>query len=72
MRYPPYLERDYSFPEFFWVRMHYPRTRIDDVEKAKKKLLEHKEEIIKIANDQDPFLNELGGGAFDFERYLVW
>ncbi|GAG35062.1 unnamed protein product, partial [marine sediment metagenome] len=42
-------------------------TQVDDVEKAKQKLLEHKEEIIKIANDQDPFLNELGGGAFDFE-----
>jgi len=42
-------------------------TQVNDVEKAKQKLLEHKEEIIKIANDQDPFLNELGGGAFDFE-----
>jgi len=42
-------------------------TQLDDVEKAKQKLLEHKEEIIRIANEQDPFLNELGGGAFDFE-----
>ena len=42
-------------------------TQVTDVEKAKQKLLEHKEEIIKIANEQDPFLNELGGGAFDFE-----
>jgi len=42
-------------------------TQVDDVEKAKQKLLEHKEEIIRIANEQDPFLNELGGGAFDFE-----
>ena len=42
-------------------------TQVEDIEKAKQKLLEHKEEIIKIANEQDPFLNELGGGAFDFE-----
>ena len=34
---------------------------------AKEKLLMHKEELIKIANDQDPFLNKLGGGAFDIE-----
>ena len=42
-------------------------TQVNDIEKAKQKLLEHKEEIIRIANEQDPFLNELGGGAFDFE-----
>jgi len=42
-------------------------TQVEDIEKAKQILLEHKEEIIKIANEQDPFLNELGGGAFDFE-----
>ena len=34
---------------------------------AKMKILEHKEEILKIANDQDPILVKLGGGAKDIE-----
>jgi hydroxymethylglutaryl-CoA reductase len=42
-------------------------TNIQDVITSKKKLLEHKDEIIRMANEQDPFLNKLGGGAFDFE-----
>ena len=42
-------------------------TNLKDITVAKEKLLEHKVEIIKMANEQDPFLNQLGGGAFDFE-----
>jgi hydroxymethylglutaryl-CoA reductase len=42
-------------------------TQIKDIEKAKIKLMSNKEEILKIANEQDPILNKLGGGAFDFE-----
>ncbi len=30
MRYPDYLEQDYSFPEFYRVRMKSPDTRLDD------------------------------------------
>jgi hydroxymethylglutaryl-CoA reductase len=42
-------------------------TNLKDFELAKKKLEENKQTILKIANEQDPFLNELGGGAFDYE-----
>ena len=42
-------------------------TQLDDIEIAKRSILENKDRILKIANEQDPFLNELGGGAFDFE-----
>jgi hydroxymethylglutaryl-CoA reductase len=42
-------------------------TNLKDITTSKEKLLEHKDEIIRMANEQDPFLNELGGGAFDFE-----
>ncbi|MFX1468998.1 MAG: hydroxymethylglutaryl-CoA reductase, degradative [Promethearchaeota archaeon] len=42
-------------------------TRLPDIENAKKKILENKDRILKLANDQDPILNQLGGGAFDFE-----
>jgi len=34
---------------------------------AKMKILEHKDEILAIANDQDPILVGLGGGAKDLE-----
>ncbi len=34
---------------------------------AKMKILEHKDEILKIANDQDPILVGIGGGAKDLE-----
>lgn len=30
MRYPDYLERDYAFPDFYRIRMHYPDDRLDD------------------------------------------
>ena len=42
-------------------------TSLTDVEQAKKILLENKKNILKIANDQDPILVKLGGGAYDFE-----
>jgi len=34
---------------------------------AKMKILEHRDEILKIANDQDPVLVRIGGGARDLE-----
>ncbi len=42
-------------------------VNLKNMNSAKEKLIKHKEELIKIANDQDPFLNKLGGGAFDIE-----
>lgn len=42
-------------------------TKLEDIEAAKKSLQKSKEEILKIANEQDPTLNKLGGGAIDFE-----
>lgn len=42
-------------------------TQLKDINATKENLLEHKEKILKIANEQDPTLNELGGGAFDYE-----
>ena len=40
-------------------------THVQDIDSAKEKLLNNKENIIKIANEQDPLLNKLGGGALD-------
>jgi hydroxymethylglutaryl-CoA reductase len=42
-------------------------TNLMNIEGIKKKLEENKETILKYANENDPFLVELGGGAFDFE-----
>ncbi|MFX0036253.1 MAG: hydroxymethylglutaryl-CoA reductase, degradative [Candidatus Hermodarchaeota archaeon] len=42
-------------------------TKLSDIENTKRKILENKDKILKLANDQDPTLNQLGGGAFDFE-----
>ncbi|MFX0187036.1 MAG: hydroxymethylglutaryl-CoA reductase, degradative [Candidatus Hodarchaeota archaeon] len=42
-------------------------TQLEDINAAKEKLIEHKEKILNIANNQDPILKKLGGGAFDFE-----
>lgn len=42
-------------------------TNLKDVGLAKELLLERKQDLLKIANDQDPLLLELGGGAYDFE-----
>jgi len=42
-------------------------TKVSDPFSAKMKILEHKEEILKLANDQDPVLLKFGGGARDLE-----
>jgi len=42
-------------------------TQLQDINLAKKKIIDNKDLILKIANEQDPLLNELGGGAIDFE-----
>jgi hydroxymethylglutaryl-CoA reductase len=42
-------------------------TQLKDIETAKQKLIESKQDLLKIANEQDPLLNELGGGALDLE-----
>jgi hydroxymethylglutaryl-CoA reductase len=42
-------------------------TKIDNLEDAKKSLFNNKDRIIKLANQQDPLLNELGGGVVDLE-----
>ena len=42
-------------------------THIPDIESAKKLIADNKDQILKIANEQDPILNELGGGALDLE-----
>jgi hydroxymethylglutaryl-CoA reductase len=42
-------------------------THIQDFEYAKKQIIDNKDQILKIANEQDPLLNELGGGALDLE-----
>jgi len=40
-------------------------TRVADPYGAKMRILEHKDEILRIANEQDPILVKLGGGAKD-------
>lgn len=42
-------------------------TQLNDIEESKKVLQKNKEKLLKIANEQDPMLNELGGGARDIE-----
>ena len=42
-------------------------TKIKDIKKAKELILIQKEQIIKLANKNDPTLVLLGGGAFDLE-----
>ena len=34
MRYPAYLEQNFTFPDFFRVQMRYPRFQIDNIENA--------------------------------------
>ncbi len=46
-------------------------TKVKDPYGAKVKILEHKDEILKIANEQDPVLVRLGGGAKDIEVRVV-
>ncbi len=42
-------------------------TQLKDISAAKEILARNKEKILKIANEQDPLLNKLGGGAIDIE-----
>ncbi|GAG96419.1 unnamed protein product, partial [marine sediment metagenome] len=42
-------------------------THIQDINRAKQELLTNKEKILELANEQDPLLNKLGGGAIDLE-----
>ncbi|MEM0162278.1 MAG: hydroxymethylglutaryl-CoA reductase, degradative, partial [Candidatus Micrarchaeia archaeon] len=46
-------------------------TGVKDPWAAKLKILEHKQEIIKLANDQDPTLVKFGGGAKDLEARVI-
>lgn len=46
-------------------------TGVKDPSKAKKAILSSKEKIIKIANEQDPMLVKLGGGAKDLEVRML-
>jgi hydroxymethylglutaryl-CoA reductase len=42
-------------------------TQIHDIESVKKLISDNKDQILKIANEQDPILNKLGGGALNLE-----
>ncbi len=42
-------------------------TDLPDIKIAKEEILNNKDHLLKIANEQDPLLNELGGGAFELE-----
>ena len=46
-------------------------TNIRDPSRVKHLLLEHKNEIIELANKQDPMLVKLGGGAKDLEVRVI-
>ena len=42
-------------------------TQLEDIEAAKESLQKNRKKLLKIANEQDPILNQLGGGAQDLE-----
>ncbi|TFF89514.1 MAG: hydroxymethylglutaryl-CoA reductase, degradative [Promethearchaeota archaeon] len=42
-------------------------TKLKDIKSAKELILKNKPEILKIANEQDPILIKLNGGAIDIE-----
>ena len=42
-------------------------TQLENISSAKEQLYKHKKEILERANEQDPVLRKLGGGAFDIE-----
>jgi hydroxymethylglutaryl-CoA reductase len=44
---------------------------ISDPHSARARVLEAKQEILKKANDQDPLLNSVGGGAKDLEAKVI-
>jgi hydroxymethylglutaryl-CoA reductase len=46
-------------------------TGIENPEEAKEKILANKEELLALANDQDPVLVKFGGGARDLEVRVI-
>jgi hydroxymethylglutaryl-CoA reductase len=44
---------------------------VRDAHRARFEILAHKDEILKLANDQDPILVSLGGGARDLEVRII-
>jgi len=46
-------------------------TKVKDIDTAKENLVKNKEKILSIANEQDPLLNQLGGGAKDLEIRVI-
>ena len=46
-------------------------THVEDVEKGKAAILEHKAELLEMANSKDPMLVKLGGGARDMEVRII-
>lgn len=46
-------------------------VNVQDAHRARFELLAHKNEILKLANDQDPVLVSLGGGARDLEARII-
>jgi len=46
-------------------------TKVDDLRKATGHLLDAREDLLELANAQDPMLVKLGGGAKDFEVRLI-
>lgn len=46
-------------------------VEIEDTDRARRDILAHKEEIVKKANEQDPLLISLGGGARDLEVRVI-
>jgi len=42
-------------------------TNVQDIDIAKENIAKNKQKILSIANEQDPLLNQLGGGAKDLE-----
>jgi len=46
-------------------------VNIKDPEKAKKKILNKKKHFLRVANEQDPVLVKIGGGAKDLEPRII-
>jgi hydroxymethylglutaryl-CoA reductase len=46
-------------------------VKLENAEDAKKKVIDAKADILKIANDQDPVLNSFGGGAKDLDARVI-
>jgi hydroxymethylglutaryl-CoA reductase len=46
-------------------------TNVEDAEEAKRVVLENKEEILKMANERDPILLKVGGGAKDVQARVL-